>query len=213
MLAVRAPSSSASHRAPRAVRVAAVAGSAVRGGVAPRPALAAVACAPIRRRPTSPAPTTRSVTAAAAAADGSVQGDMLSPSVFNKPAVRAASLAAALALSAGSSLAGGPAAATAAHVLAWATQFGTTAYTTFFAGELLLRAWRRRVELLVCVWLCLPCEKGGVGSWGGWRRGLGTSERKGRKNSSIHPIPSHPIPQNLTSTNHTHNKKNHATPH
>jgi hypothetical protein len=67
------------------------------------------------------------------------------PSVFNRPEVRAAALAVAAALSAGSSLAGGPGAATAVHVLAWAAQFGTAVYTTFFAGILMFKNLPRQV--------------------------------------------------------------------
>jgi hypothetical protein len=64
---------------------------------------------------------------------------MLSPSVFNKTSVRLGVLALAILLSAGSSLGGGAAGATAAHVLAWGAQLGTTVYTTFFAGVLMFK--------------------------------------------------------------------------
>lgn len=146
LAAVRAPTS-----APR--RVSAVLAAPTRGvAAAPARPAALTGALPLRRAAPSPRLTTTTSTIrgcpqprptttivpAAAAADGSVQGDMLEPSVFNKPSVRAAALAAAVALSAGTSF-GGPAAATAAHVLAWATQFGTMVYTTFFAGILMFK--------------------------------------------------------------------------
>jgi len=94
--------------------------------------------APRRAGPTTtPAP--RGTVRTPAAAGSSVQGDMLTPSVFNKPTVRLGALAAAVLLSAGSSLGGGSAGAVAAHALAWGTQLGTMVYTTFFAGLLMFK--------------------------------------------------------------------------
>lgn len=64
---------------------------------------------------------------------------MLTPSAFNKTSVRLAGLGLAVLLSAGSSLGGGAAGATAAHLLAHGVQLGTTIYTTFFAGILMFK--------------------------------------------------------------------------
>ena len=97
------------------------------GSVAPRPVVPTLpARLPVR-------------TVVRAAASGSVQGDMLTPSVFNKTSVRLGALAIAVVLSAGSALGGGAAGAVAAHALAWGTQLGTTIYTTFFAGILMFK--------------------------------------------------------------------------
>jgi len=92
------------------------------------------------RRPTPNLPARPlSAPPAAAAGAGAVQGDMLTPSVFNKTSVRLGALALAALLSAGSSLGGGAAGTVAAHTLAWGVQFGTTIYTTFFAGILMFK--------------------------------------------------------------------------
>jgi hypothetical protein len=72
---------------------------------------------------------------AAASAPDDVQGEMLQPSVFNKPIVRFASLAAVTAAAAKARAFLPMAAAGFIHMLAFGAWFGTLAWTSFVFGE------------------------------------------------------------------------------
>lgn len=82
----------------------------------------------------------------AAANNDDVQGEMLSPSIFNKPAVRAAAIAAGVAAAAAGTGAVSSAATLAAvHLTAFGIGLGTQIYTTFFLGIAMFRALNRQV--------------------------------------------------------------------
>lgn len=84
-------------------------------------------------------------TAATAASNGDVQGEMLTPSLFNKPAVRAVAIAAGVAAAAaGTGAASSAATLAAVHLTAFGISLGTQIYTTFFLGIAMFRSLGRQ---------------------------------------------------------------------
>lgn len=83
--------------------------------------------------------------AAANSSGGDVQGEMLSPSLFNKPAVRAVAIAAGVAAAAaGTGAASSAATLAAVHLTAFSISLGTQIYTTFFLGIAMFKSLGRQ---------------------------------------------------------------------